>query len=156
MVDVLFTFLNFGVLAGLLYYGWNRFAVPALENVAHKESVGIQLLHAEHRTLLKESRVLDESIRAQEEECKSLSAKVLHWRSVVEAVHIQRADDQARMQKIYKQKIEEQAKKHRSALLYQKIKPLVLAQVEEDLRVHFKGSDAKRLYTDQLLRELQR
>ncbi len=156
MYDALFTLLNFGIVAAVLYYGWNQYAVPALHAMAQKESATLEGMHEEHRSLIKQSQALDEMIVAQEAECQALSAKVVQWRNAVEEMHVKKAEEHASKQRRYRQINEEKSEKYRSALLYQKVKPLVLAHVEDDLRVHFQDSHAMSLYMNRLLRELKK
>ncbi|MBA2307604.1 hypothetical protein H0W26_05735 [Candidatus Dependentiae bacterium] len=154
MFDIFFALVNFSVVAGLLYYGWLRYGFSAVHSMMQKESADLHILHEEHRKLLKECQTLDESIVAQQAECNALSVKVITWKSIAEKAQATYAEEQQQMQEIYRKKLEEQAEKHRSALLYKKVKPLVIAQVEEELERYFKDPEAMRSYKNRLLRKL--
>lgn len=155
MFDAVFAFLNFGVLSVFFYYGWIRIIVPGIHSLVQKQASDKEALHDEHRSLCKEYQLLDQSIVQQEEECKTLSAKVSQWKDAVEKKRIKERVDQDFLYTNYKQKIEERTVKLRTIELYKRIKPKVLAQVESELRATFGHDEKARMYLDYVLRGLR-
>ena len=83
IVIVLFKLLNFGVLIGLIIYGYKVYLLPAMKKKWGELREMFEALRRSHRHLQKEKRGVEKFIVQDRQWQDDLQEKVLHWQSLV-------------------------------------------------------------------------
>lgn len=155
MINIIFTVLNTAILLGILAYAVMR-SLPMLRKRIEQEEALETDLHDEHHQLILMQRHTDESARMQDEECARLLVKINQWKGAVDSAARGKEVLVAQEHQELERKIARQSEYYTLHTMYQKISPLVVADLEVALRTHFRDEKQAHAYVDRFIEGLRK
>lgn len=155
MINIIFTLLNTVIFLGIFAYAAIR-SLPTLRKRIEQEQALETDLHDEHHQLILMQRHTDESAILQDEECARLLVKINQWKVAVDSAARGKEALVAQEQQELARKIAQQSEYYSLHTMYQKISPLVVADLEAALRIHFSDEKQAHAYVDRFIEGLRK
>jgi len=150
-IDLFFAFLNFSTVLTVLGYLIATKVLPAIQDKIRTAYENFMHLHDEHRRLLHDQEELELSIVTQEELAKNLFKKMNQWRNMVEVGAQTRKHERDLLRDAADKKIVDQAYRYQLYTTYAEVSPLVIADLEKKMRIHFSDAQHGHSYISSVL-----
>ncbi len=155
MIDLLFSLLNVAILVAIFGFLFKR-SVPTLKAALEAQKEIEADIHDEHHNLILSQNHLDESTRHQEEECVKLLGKINQWKASVASVTRGRESEAVVEQQELEKKLARQSDEYSLDMMYKKVSPQVVAELEASLRTYFSDEKNAHAYVDRFIKELKK
>lgn len=148
MIDLIFHTINASVVFILVAYIFKKFLLPTIKTKLEQEKLVIQNLREEHAQLVRSQKSLDESLVAQENECRNLSSKVDNWKISVNSANTEKESQKKLTIEELQKKLIIQSRNHALKVAQRELAPIVVGQLRVDLEKYFANQDNLDKYLD--------
>lgn len=155
MVDLFFELFNFALIIGLLSYIVYRHMMPQIKQKIDLERQTFENLHEEHRQLLLSQKHLDESIVVQEADCTKFFNKINIWKDAVGRDIKNKAEESRHLLEQAQKKLATQSENYAIKELQQRVSPMVISNLEKELKGYFSEPGNAHAYMGKILNGLK-
>ena len=156
IVDVVFRFINFGVLIALFVYAYTKYVRDSLINQRKEEKRFERGLQEQRKALNHQIKLIDQKIKDDLELCGVLQKKVEAWRAAITIELQQRAEQKNE----YKQQQARRTHMREHSLqiykAYQEIHPKVIEKTRSLLKEKFKDEKIGQDYNKVILASISK
>ncbi len=156
IVIVLFRLLNFGVLIGLIFYGYKAYLLPEMKKKWEELKEMFAGMRRSHRHLQKEKRGVENFIVQDRQWQAALQEKVLRWQSLVGDRREQLLKERARRKRILDKQMEEQQNQVALYRAYKQVAPDALKEAREALKKKFDSGNAQQQFMNAVITALRK
>lgn len=156
MITVLFKFLNFVLLLGLMLYGVKVYLLPGLKEQLTKYRAYLEGLRRSHRALQKDANVLKKGMSEDEEQQERLKKQVKQWRTVVQ----EQRDDLVREREERKEALLKRFKENKEQIslyrTYKQVVPEAIEQSRKELTKQFAHNAQQERFIKKIMIDLRK
>lgn len=156
VVDILFSVLNFAVLAGIFAYIFFRTFVPQLSAKIAAEKQTRQDLAVQHTQCAERLAVVETERERREELYRSIARKVAAWKLVVDEREKLRSIEQQERAASVRARAEKQAAAFIAQRRWAQVVPQAMAKARLELYNHFQQEETGSCYIDQIMTAIKR
>lgn len=154
-INILFRFLNFGVVILAGWYVYRRYIKHSLEETIHDKEILSRGMKELGYMLEGQIHALDDELQSQHERCEQLKEKVLEWQEMVAKQQARASEQRQQLLKEINDRIYEQSARLTYRAQAQKIVPAAMARARKSLQQHFAQSDLQQQFLQDLVRSMR-
>lgn len=133
LILIIFKLLNFGIIIGLIVYGFKKYAAPALKQAWDEYVTQFAQLSNTHDQRMDEHDGIVQQIAQDEAEYARLKERLMRWRASIDEKKMQDETQRAEQIEAAKERIALQQKTITQSQLQAQIMPAALKQARERL-----------------------
>lgn len=154
-INILFRFLNFGVLIIAGWYVYRRYIKHSLEETIHDKEIIAKGIEELSYMLEGQILALDEELQHQHGQCERLKEKVLEWQERVNKQQDKLSEQRLQLLQKINDRIYEQSARLAYRAQVKKVVPEAMAQARKNLQKHFAQDSSQQQFLQDLVRSVR-
>jgi paraquat-inducible protein B len=138
IIEIIFRFLNFGVLVTALYYLYVNYIAPAAQSDIEADQKKVAILAQQKDAYHQQEQFIVKQIQDQEESVTHLMQKFEEWESAAQDVQRAEREEHVRLQDALRKKAAEQSEHIAQYMLERRSLPHAIEELEVSLTDYFK------------------
>lgn len=137
IIDLLFRFINFGILIALGVYGFKRYALTQIRQAIAEKDAQKDHLHQAQTKAQRALETINHALRNQQIENEYLLSRVTAWELAIEKEREEKKQQAVVQEKLLREQATQKAHALERMRLYQEVIPAARAKAHQELEKYF-------------------
>jgi len=155
VVNIVFRFLDFFVIAGVVLYATKKYLVPMVEKSIREYNVFVYNLESDCKNLQLQTESIYENMQDQDRQFLAMHIKFEVWQKKCHEKMILQCESQEYIDKSMKKRFNIRSDYVKNDRAIKEELPVILDSVTKSLQAKYYGTDAQKQYIDELIQVMK-
>lgn len=151
LISVVFVFLNFFVILGVIIFAVRRRLVPAAEKMLREQGVFFYNLESDYKDLQLQNQSIYENIQDQDRKFQALQARFVMWQKNCDKRVVLEQQDQLKIDEAMQQRFAMRAQMIEQHAVIKQQLPVIVAAATKSLQSKYQNVDEQKEYIEKLI-----